>query len=117
MSRDAGLAGVADSVAVRRNGGGYETFGGQAGLPEDRAALLNAVGPARGGDLLLLLKSGHYLGNTAPQGAPHGSIHTPDRTVPLFVALGGVNAGRSSAPISTTDIARIVAAYLGFTME
>lgn len=104
----------AESLVVRKNGpgSGYR-LPDDSPVPEEKAALLRSMDSARTGDLLLLLKPGRYAGNAAPNGAQHGSIYPQDRAVPIVLALGGVNPGRSPVPLCTTDIARIVATYLG----
>ncbi len=119
LFRDAALRALADSIVYRGNGPGlgYTASGDGGTLSEERRALFSAMDSPRTGDLLLLLKRGHYFDNKAPAGAQHGNIHPLDRAVPIVVALGGVNPGRSPAPISTGDIARIVATYLGFAIE
>jgi Type I phosphodiesterase / nucleotide pyrophosphatase len=118
LSRSSSLEAVTHSVVARTNGPGtgYWTPNGDP-VPDDTAALLRAMDSSRTGDVLLLLKQGHYFGNTATEGAQHGSIYPTDRSVPVALALGGVNPGRSPVPLSIADIARIIATYLGFTMN
>jgi hypothetical protein len=77
--------------------------------------VLATLNSPKSGDLLVLLKHGRYLGNTSADGAQHGSIFASDLEVPLVVALGGAPGGRSPVPVSITDVAKIVAAYLGFS--
>jgi hypothetical protein len=118
LARNTALAAVVEYLVLRNHGpgAGYMAYDATHPVPEETAALLRGMDTARTGDLLLVLKSGHYFGNTQPGGAQHGSIYPPDLAVPIVVALGGVNPGRSPLPISTADIARIVATYLGFPM-
>lgn len=118
LSRNVALEPVLDSVVMRTHGAGTGYFTPE-GVParEDRASLLRGMDSARSGDLLLLLKPGHYFGNKESDGAQHGSIHAADRAVPIVIALGGGNAGRSPVQMSIADIARVIAFYLGFSMD
>ena len=70
----------------------------------------------RSGDLILLLKPGHYFGNLGI-GSHHGSIHETDLAVPLILAQGDLPAGRRSERVSTAQIAHTIADYLGFPIE
>jgi len=70
----------------------------------------------RAGDLLVLLKPDHYFGNRG-LGSHHGSQYEPDLAVPLILAQGGIAAGRSAERVSTTQVARTIADYLGFPIE
>ena len=107
LSRDATLQAVTESVEFRAKGpgSGYTM------------KLLDQIDSARSGDVLLLLKHGRYFGNTEASGAQHGSIFASDLEVPLVVALGGAKPGRSPVPISTADVPRIIAAYLGIAFN
>jgi type I phosphodiesterase/nucleotide pyrophosphatase len=117
LSADAGLEAVVDSVAFRSHvpGPGYTVYGADADKSSPTVALLAAIDSPRSGDVLLLLKPGHYFGNTQAEGAQHGSGFAPDLSVPIAIALGGAHPGRSPAPLSTADIAKIIAAYLGLS--
>lgn len=72
--------------------------------------------PARFGELSVFLKPGHYFGNTG-LGSHHGNADELDLAVPLVVARPGGPSGRATAPASITDVAAMVAGYLGFRME
>lgn len=85
-------------------------------LPPQWAALVNALDSPRIGDILVILKEGHYFGNNG-SGSNHGSIFAGDLGVPLILAQGGVVAGRSSEPVSNTGIAASIAAYLDVPPE
>jgi len=117
LAKDASLNAAVELVAMRRNGSGY----GYTLTREDRedasqiSSMLANLESPRSGDIVLILKSGRYFGNTEPSGAQHGSIFASDLAIPLVIAQGGAGPGRSPAPISTQDIPAIIAAYLGFT--
>jgi hypothetical protein len=70
----------------------------------------------RAGELIVSLRPGHYFGNRGV-GSHHGSVHDPDRSVPLILAQGGVPAGRREERVSTTQVARTFADYVGFPLE
>ena len=110
LATDDGLSAVTEAVAYRSNG--LYVLEGSAN-PEI-ASMLALLNSPKAGDLLVLLKHGHYFGNTSAEGAQHGSIFASDREVPLVVALGGAPGGRSPVPVSIMDVPKIAAAYLGF---
>lgn len=70
----------------------------------------------RDGDLILTLQPGHYFGNTGV-GSDHGSVYSGDLNVPLLVAMPGGAGGHVDDPVSITQVARTIAAYLGFPMD
>jgi len=78
--------------------------------------LLNALDSIRTSDIILLLKEGHYFGNSG-HGSEHGSIFPGDLGVPLILAQGGVVPMRSEATLSTTQVAATIAAYLGIPAD
>jgi len=93
VSQDPLLARAVESVRVRRDDDSF-----------------------RGGDLILLLKPGHYFGNLGV-GSHHGSIHETDLAVPLILALGGLPSSRRAERVRTTQIVRTIAGFLGFPVE
>ncbi len=119
LADDGTLGKVVERVAARKNGVGY----GYTTIGEERpdagriTRLLAALESPQSGDVLLLLKHGRYFANNEADGAPHGSIFADDLAIPLVIAQGGAAPGRSAAPISTLEISRIIAAYLGFSMD
>jgi hypothetical protein len=119
LAQDASLSPVLDLVATRSSGVGYGyTLSNTA--REDASSvsrMLAGLESSRSGDVLLLLKRGHYFGNTETGGAQHGSIFAEDLAIPLVIAQGGAGTGRSPVPISTTEIPSIIAAYLGFRLK
>ena len=112
------LKGIVELIAARRSGVGYGYTLNDIHRKDanDISVMLAGLESAQSGDVLLLLKRGRYFGNTEAAGAQHGSIFADDLAIPLIIAQGGASAGRSPAPISTTDIAGIIAAYLGFSL-
>jgi uncharacterized repeat protein (TIGR01451 family) len=86
--------------------------------------LIHGLNSFRSGDVLLLLKPEVYsvsdladrvseflyFGNRGN----HGSLHDSDLMVPLVFAGGGIRTGHSSTPVSTVNVAKTVARYLGF---
>ena len=113
------LHAVVESIFVRRNGA-YQTYGETGnGSPElssvPDTALVQRLQSARSGDILILLKTGHYFHNTG-KGSHHGSIHPLDLGVPLILAQGGIAPGWSLEPVSTVQVARTIADYLGIPM-
>ena len=69
----------------------------------------------RMGDVIITLREGHYFGNPATGSYP-GSASPSDVGVPLVVAIPSVAQRRVNEPVSTTQIARTIADYLGFPM-
>jgi len=76
----------------------------------------SAADSPRDGDLILTLQPGHYFGNTGV-GSEHGSVYSGDLNVPLVVARPGGAGGHVDDPVSITQVARTIAAYLGFRMD
>jgi len=113
IAADAVLAGAVDSVYLRAGGSGYRRHGA---VDEPTPALLARLESERSGEVLVLLKPGHYFGNNG-SGSSHGSLNPSDLSVPLVLALGGVEPGRSEEPASITDVAAAVAAHLGIATQ
>ncbi len=78
--------------------------------------LHNEEDSPRSGDLVVTLKPDHYFGNRGV-GSHHGSPYQPDLAVPLVLAQSAIPAGRRTEPVSTTQVARTIANYLGFALE
>jgi hypothetical protein len=72
--------------------------------------------PARAGDLMVMLRPGHYFGNTG-RGSGHGAPTAADLDVPLLVASPGIAGGRVSGEVSVTQVARTIADFVGFPMD
>lgn len=72
--------------------------------------------PQRAGDLLVMLRAGHYFGNSG-RGSEHGAATAADLDVPLLVASPGVAGGHTAGAVSVTQIARTIADFIGFPME
>jgi len=104
---------LTEAVAYR-TGGPYTLVGKQ---DPKLAAMLSMLDSPKAGDVLVLLKQGHYFGNTSEEGAQHGSMFASDMEVPLVVALGGAPGGRSPVAMSIMDVPKIVAAALGFSLQ
>ncbi len=115
LADDTVIKGVVDFVALRKNGPGlgYLLHGAVEAGNDRIMRQIAEIDSPRSGDLLLLLKQGRYFGNTEPKGAQHGSRFDSDLAVPLVIALGGTNPGRSPVAMSHADVPRIIAAYLG----
>lgn len=75
-----------------------------------------AADPERAGDLIVLLRAGHYFGNTG-RGSEHGAPTAADLDVPLLVASPGIAGGHVSGAVSVTQIARTIADFVGFPMD
>jgi hypothetical protein len=109
-----------DSILVRESpSSGYHLV--QRGhsiqrIPKDWQALVNNLDSGRTGDLILILKAGHYFGNKG-YGSEHGSISAGDLGVPLILAQGGVVPLWPADTVSTTQIAATIPSYLGITVE
>jgi arylsulfatase A-like enzyme len=121
-------------ATVAENGGMayiYLDQPGLADLPKLAAALVQDVklwsavaavrvrgagDSPRDGDLIVTLQPGHYFGNTGV-GSDHGSVYSGDLNVPLLVAMPGGAGGHVDDAVSITQVARTVAAYLGFRMD
>ncbi|HYL72941.1 MAG TPA: alkaline phosphatase family protein [Bryobacteraceae bacterium] len=117
---DPSLEAALDSVLVRQTpSGGYamaQADGSTAILPEDRQALLAGLDSERAGNIILVLKQGHYFGNNG-HGSNHGSIFTGDLNVPLLLGQAGVVPLHSTAQVSTTQIAATIAYYLSIPAD
>ncbi len=103
--------------------------------PEEAAAVLGEIGAdavlansvayarlrqegdsPRAGDLIVILKPGHYFGNTG-LGSHHGNADALDLAVPLVIARPGGPAGHTALDAGITRIAATVAAFLGFAAD
>ena len=86
-----------------------------------KAQLIRGLDSTRSGDVLLLLKPGKYFKGLDPdlwgELANHGSIHDSDISVPIILAGGGIEHKISTVPVSTVNIAKTVAQYLGFVIN
>lgn len=121
---DETLRPVVEMVAVRAAAPdtGYRIYGETAAgsaewmpVAVSVARLLDALESPRTGDLLVILRSGHYFGGQP--GSQHGGIHETDLSIPLVLAGAGVLPGQSDAPVSNTQIAATVAGFLEFAVE
>jgi hypothetical protein len=83
--------------------------------PVPDSSLVQRLHSVRSGNIIVLLKPGHYFHNTG-KGSNHGSIHPLDLAVPLILAQGGIAPGWSPEPVSTVQVARTIADYLGIPM-
>ena len=117
---DPALESAVDSILVRESpSSGYHLV--QRGhnmqrVLKDWQALVNNLDSGRTGDLILILKPGHYFGNKG-YGSEHGSISAGDLGVPLILAQGGVVPLWPVDTVSTTQIAATIASYLGISVE
>jgi hypothetical protein len=71
---------------------------------------------ARSGDLIVVLRPGHYFDNPGA-GSHHGSPYRDDTEIPLAVAAPGVAGGHTQVPVRITQVAGTIARYLDFRME
>ena len=71
---------------------------------------------ARAGDLIVVLRPGHYFDNSGV-GSQHGSPYRDDTEIPIVVAAPGVAGGHTDAPVRITQVAGTIARFLGFPME
>lgn len=115
---DPSLEAALDSLLVRQPGGYAvaQADGSFTSVPPDRQALLAGLNSERMGDVILILKQGHYVGNNG-HGSNHGSIFPGDLNVPLLLGQAGVVPLHSAAPVSTTQIAATIARYLGIPSD
>jgi len=118
LSTSPSLKPLLETIAARSNGPGtgYRLIDTDPKEASRITAMVGSIDSARSGDILLLLKAGRYMGNQETTGAQHGSIFQKDLAIPLVIAQGGAAAGHSPVALTTTDIARIIATYLGFTL-
>jgi hypothetical protein len=132
LFRNGRLSGSVESILVRENGpgSGYKVYGEtKAGKPllktlsKKITKLVQWLDSSRSGDILILLKQGHYfVGITDLEsiwgvGSNHGSLHDPDLAVPLILSGGGIVPKQSSTSVSTVNIAQTIANFLGFKMD
>ncbi len=83
-------------------------------LPEGDALgrqLRNSFHPERSGDVTIVLKP-YYLSLTYPTGTTHGTPHSYDTHVPLYVLGPGVHRGVRTDPVTPQAIAPIFARSL-----
>jgi predicted AlkP superfamily pyrophosphatase or phosphodiesterase len=88
----------------------------EAPLPERvKEMMINGYFPARGGDILLILKSG-YIENFLTTGTTHGMWNPYDAHIPLLWYGWGIKAGKTNRETYMIDIAPTVAALLRIQM-
>ena len=117
LAAEASLQSAMDCVLVRQNG--YRLMqpnGDLADVPPNRRDLIAGMDGARAGNIVILLKQGHYFGNDG-HGSDHGNIAREDLNVPLILANPSIAAFRSTAAVSNTQIAATIAAVLNITAE
>jgi predicted AlkP superfamily pyrophosphatase or phosphodiesterase len=71
---------------------------------------------ARAGDLIVVLRVGHYFDNSGA-GSQHGSPYHDDLEIPMVVSAPGVEGGHTDVPVRITQVAGTIAGYLGFPMD
>src|SRR5581483_8369240 len=76
------------------------------------ARMKKSYHPARGGDVVVVLKP-YYLLDTYAVGTTHGTPHEYDRHVPLLVYGPGVAGGRRAEKVVPQQASAIVAHFLG----
>jgi hypothetical protein len=76
------------------------------------ALMKKSYHPARGGDLVVVLKP-YYLLDTYAVGTTHGTPHEYDRHVPLLVYGPGVPGGRRAEKVVPQQASAIMAHFLG----
>jgi predicted AlkP superfamily pyrophosphatase or phosphodiesterase len=86
-----------------------------ASLPQmAREKIVNGYNVQRGGDLMLLTKSGVVDGY--PTGTSHGVLYNYDAHIPFLLVGNGIKHGVVNAPTSMTDIAPTISTLLGIQM-
>ena len=76
------------------------------------AMMKKSYHPARGGDVVVVLKP-YYLLDIYATGTTHGTPHEYDRYVPLLVYGPGVAGGKRTEKVVPQQASAIVAKFLG----
>jgi len=86
-----------------------------APLPQmAREKIVNGYNAQRGGDLVLLTKSGVVDGS--PTGTNHGVLYNYDAHIPFLLVGNGIKQGAINTPTYMTDIAPTITTLLGIQM-
>jgi predicted AlkP superfamily pyrophosphatase or phosphodiesterase len=86
-----------------------------APLPQTaREKIVNGYNAQRGGDLMLLTKSGVVDGS--PTGTSHGVLYNYDAHIPFLLVGNGIKHGAINTPTYMTDIAPTITTLLGIQM-
>ena len=86
-----------------------------APLPQiARDKIINGYNAQRGGDLMILTKSGVVDGY--PTGTSHGVLYNYDTHIPLLLVGNGIKHGVVNTPTFMTDIAPTISTLLGIQM-
>ena len=86
-----------------------------AALPQmAREKIVNGYNVQRGGDLMILTKSGVVDGY--PTGTSHGVLYNYDAHIPFLLVGNGIKHGAINTPTSMTDIAPTITTLLGIQM-
>ena len=86
-----------------------------AALPQvAREKIVNGYNAQRGGDLMLLTKSGVVDGY--PTGTSHGVLYNYDAHIPFLIVGNGIKQGVINTPTYMTDIAPTITTLLGIQM-
>ena len=86
-----------------------------AALPQvAREKIVNGYNAQRGGDLMLLTKSGVVDGY--PTGTSHGVLYNYDAHIPFLIVGNGIKQGVVNTPTYMTDIAPTISTLLGIQM-
>jgi len=79
-----------------------------------REKIVNGFNAQRGGDLMILTKSGVVDGY--PTGTSHGVLYNYDAHIPLLLFGSGIKQGIINTPTYMTDIAPTISTLLGIQM-
>jgi hypothetical protein len=84
-------------------------------LKDDRLgeSVRRSFHPARSGDVAVVLKPYHILGQPLDTGTTHGSPHPYDTHVPLLIYGAGIRAGTRPEAVSPEAVAAILARGVG----
>ena len=86
-----------------------------APLPQSaREKIVNGYNAQRGGDLMILTKSGVVDGY--PTGTSHGVLYNYDAHIPFLIVGNGIKHGVVNKPTYMTDIAPTISTLLGIQM-
>ncbi|MEK0423898.1 MAG: hypothetical protein RLZ95_1808 [Bacteroidota bacterium] len=86
-----------------------------APLPQKaREKIVNGYNAQRGGDLMILTKSGAVAG--FPTGTSHGVLYNYDAHIPFLLVGNGIKKGAIHTPTYMTDIAPTITTLLGIQM-